>query len=53
MLSAVLLSCLFKYLPVLNKVPSGFVIIICAVTVSVIFALVAPVPDEEEAEKNE
>lgn len=52
-LSAVLLSCLFKYLPVLNKVPSGFVIIICAVTVSVIFALVAPVPDEEEAEKNE
>lgn len=52
-LSAVLLSCLFKYLPVLNKVPSGFVIIICAVTVSAFFAIVAPVPDEEEGMENE
>jgi len=46
--SAILLSCLFKYTPVLNKVPSGFVIIICAVTVSALFALIAPIPDECE-----
>ncbi len=45
---AIILSCLFKYLPVLNKVPSGFVIIICAVTVSALFALLFPLEDEEE-----
>lgn len=50
---AVSLSCLFKYTPVLNKIPSGFVIIICAVAVSALFALAAPIPEEEEAEKNE
>ncbi len=45
---AILLSCLFKYLPVLNKVPSGFVIIICAVTVSAVFAAIFPIEDEGE-----
>ena len=50
---AILLSCLFNYTPVLNKIPSGFVIIICAVVTSVIFALVAPIPDDEEACENE
>jgi hypothetical protein len=47
------LSCLFKYLPVLNTVPSGFVIIICAVSVSALFALIAPIPDEKEAADGE
>ena len=42
-LFAIVLSCLFKYLPILNVVPSGFVIIICAVTASIIFALLFPV----------
>ena len=50
---AILLSCLFNYTPVLNKIPSGFVIIICAVVTSVIFALIAPIPDDEEACENE
>ena len=45
-LFAVLLSCLFYYLPVLNKVSGGFVIIICAVAASALFALLAPVPVE-------
>ena len=51
--AAISLSCLFNYTPVLNKVPSGFVIIICAVSVSALFALVAPIPDEEEDAANE
>ena len=43
---AVLLSCLFYYLPVLNKIPSGFTIIVCAVVASAIMAIVAPIPEE-------
>ena len=49
-LSAIAMSCLFKYTPVLDKVPSGFVIIICAVVVSAIFAWVAPIKQEGETE---
>ncbi|MBQ8869434.1 MAG: AzlC family ABC transporter permease [Oscillospiraceae bacterium] len=45
---SVILSCAFKYIPVLNTVPSGFVIIICAVAASVIMALVAPIKIETE-----
>lgn len=52
-LTAVALSCCFKYLPFLsgfNESYGGFVIIICAVVASVIFALVAPVKNEEVPE---
>ena len=42
-LFAVALSILFYYLPVLNTVPSGFVIIICAVIASALFAVIAPI----------
>ncbi len=42
-LTAVLLSCLFAFVPGLNKVSSGFVIIICAVVSASIFAAIAPV----------
>ena len=52
-LFSVLLSCLFKYLPVLNVVPAGFVIIICAVVSSAVFALVAPISNETEVEGND
>lgn len=55
-LTAVALSCCFKYLPFLspfNESYGGFVIIICAVAASVIFALVAPVKNEEEVPENE
>lgn len=43
---AILLSCLFRYLPFLSKIPSGFVIIICAVIASALFAVVYPVTSE-------
>ena len=46
---SIILSCLFAYVSPLSSVPSGFVIIICAVLVSAIFALFAPVKEEEEA----
>lgn len=52
-LLSILLSCMFKYLPVLNLVPAGFVIIICAVVSSAIFALIAPTSNESEAEIND
>lgn len=47
---SVLLSCCFKYVPVLKNVPSGFAIIICAIVASLVFALVSPIPDSEEAQ---
>ena len=47
-LIAVLLSCLFSFVPLLSKVPSGFSIIICAVIASGLFAVVAPIEVEEE-----
>jgi predicted branched-subunit amino acid permease len=51
-LLSIVLSCAFKYVPALSVVPSGFTVIICAVTASLIFALVAPIniPNEEAAE---
>ncbi len=44
---SVALSCLFYYLPALSTVPDGFVIIICAVTASIIMSIVSPLPDED------
>ena len=43
---AVALSCGFYFIPMLQAVPSGFVIIICACIASVIMAIVAPIPQE-------
>lgn len=51
-LFAIALSCAFKYIPLLSKVPSGFTVIICAVVASAIFAIVAPVKTEEETTEN-
>jgi predicted branched-subunit amino acid permease len=51
--AAIVLSCIFNYAPVLNKVPAGFVIIICATAVSALFAIIAPIPEEEEECTNE
>lgn len=42
-LTAIALSLLFYYVPVLSYVPSGFVIIICAVIASALFAFLAPI----------
>ncbi|MBQ2034499.1 MAG: AzlC family ABC transporter permease [Peptococcaceae bacterium] len=43
------ISCLFYYLPVLNQLSSGWVIIICAIAASSFAAVKWPVKDEEEA----
>ena len=50
-LIAVVLSCLFKYVPVLTKVPVGFTVIICAVVASTAAALLFPISTGEEAKE--
>ena len=45
-LTAIALGCAFHFIPFLSTVPDGFVIIICAVVASAIFALVSPVDQE-------
>ena len=47
-LISVALSCAFKWLPVLNTVSSGFVIIICTVIAAAIGAIFFPVKEEAE-----
>ncbi len=49
-LVAVALSCCFEYIPFLSKVSDGFVIIICAVLASALFAILAPIKQDEESE---
>ena len=46
-LFAVVLSCVFNFLPMLKTIPQGFVIIICACIASAVFALFMPVPMAE------
>lgn len=45
---AVGLSCLFSFAPVLQNIPTGFVIIICACAASAVMAFVAPIETETE-----
>ncbi len=47
-LFSIALSCAFKYIPLLSKVPSGFTVIICAVVASAVFAIIAPIKTDEE-----
>ncbi|MEG1458368.1 MAG: AzlC family ABC transporter permease [Acetivibrio sp.] len=47
-LVAIALSCGFQWLPGLNKVSSGFAIIICAVAASFLGALFFPITEEED-----
>lgn len=49
-LTAIILSCAFYYIPVLKTIPSGFVIIICAAAASAVFAWLCPVAETEEME---
>ena len=51
-LLAVLLSFIFYFVPMLSRVPSGFVIIICAAVASALFSAVAPLNVSEEGEEN-
>lgn len=43
---AIVLSIIFEYVPVLNTVPGGFKIIICAVAASLLAAYFAPIKEE-------
>lgn len=43
------LSCLFRFAPFLNRISSGFVIIICAVAASALLAWLRPISEESEA----
>lgn len=45
---AIVLSCLFYYVPALKVIPAGFTIIICAVVASGLFAFLAPLNIAEE-----
>ena len=47
-LLTIALSCAFYYIPFLQKVPSGFVVIICAVAASALFAWLRPIGTEEK-----
>lgn len=51
-LLSIALSCIFRYVPLLNQIPSGFTVIICAVISSVIFAIIAPIKTEAEVVEN-
>ena len=50
-LLAAVLSCCFKWLPILNQISSGWVIIICAVVGSAYAAARYPIDDEPAPEK--
>ena len=50
-LCAIALSCIFYYTPVQRTIGGGFVIIICAVVSSLIFALIAPLNDDISAKE--
>ena len=45
---SIALSCVFNYISPLNEISGGFIIIICAVIVSLALAIFAPLPEEEE-----
>jgi hypothetical protein len=48
-LIAVVLSCAFDWIPMLQRIPGGFTVILCAVTASAVMAFIAPIPEEVEA----
>lgn len=49
MVLAMVLSCLFTWLPVLNTVSAGIAIVICTVAAAAICAVLFPIKDEEAA----
>ena len=46
-LAALVLSCLFSWVPVLNRVSAGISIVICTVAAAALGALLFPIPEEE------
>ena len=49
-LFSIALSCAFFYLPTLKSVPKGFVVIICALLASTVFAVFAPIGGKDDGE---
>ena len=47
-LVAIVLSCIFNFVPILSLIGDGFIIIICAVITSALFAVLAPIKQEVE-----
>ena len=47
---ALILSCLFQWVPGLNTVSAGIAIVLCTVTAAAICAWLFPIPDEEAAQ---
>lgn len=45
-LFSVVLSCIFYYAPILKTIPQGFVITVCAITASAVFAYFRPIGDD-------
>ncbi|MBQ6431332.1 MAG: AzlC family ABC transporter permease [Oscillospiraceae bacterium] len=45
---AIVLSCVFTYVPVLKEIPRGFTVILCAVVAAAVMAILAPVGEEED-----
>lgn len=45
---SVLLSCMFKWVPVLNNISSGFAIIICTLVAAAVGAVFFPIKEEKE-----
>lgn len=52
-LFAAVLSCAFRCIPVLSHVQNGFVVIICAVAASALFAWIAPVKTQDDPSGSE
>lgn len=50
---AIALSCLFSFVPLLSKVQSGFVVIICSVLASAASALLFPIETDKKEGQNE
>ena len=50
MLLALILSCLFAWIPLLSGISAGIAIVICTVTAAAICAILFPVADEEAAQ---
>ena len=49
---AIVLSCIFNFVPFLKGIPAGFVIIICAVSASAVFAALHPIEIHGEHEND-
>ncbi len=52
-LVSIVLSCIFTYVPGLDQIPTGFTVIICAVSASALFAAIAPLPILDKEAKSD